>query len=250
MKDVDKNLFMETLRSAAQAAAASEKPIAKEEIAAYFKDMDLSDEQQELVYQYLQKPLENHTESAGIQENCDIETAEVELPKTVFFQMYLEDIRSVQVCTPQEEEAWYQRLAAGEDTAVQQLSGQWLARVLQLARKLAPSTEELADVVQEGNMGIFLTLSALLGAGRQMDYEMYQKTLEDAAKEAMEAYLLDTQTAEDMQQSILAKAALVHEAQAHLAEEFQRVPTMEELSQYTKLTVEELEDILAMSKEK
>ena len=250
MNGIDKGMFMETLRSVAEIAKASELPLSKEEIAGYFKDMDLSDEQQELVYQYLLRPQEDEQQAdgAGMQET-DAD-AEVELPKTVFFQMYLEDLRGVKPCTQKEEEALYGRLAAGEEAVLRKLLDQWLPRVLQLAQTQAPSTEELADVIQEGNMGVFLALSGLLGSGTKMDYAAYKETLLDAAKEAMEAYLLDTAAAVDMQQSVLAKASLVHEAQKFLAEEFQRMPTMAELSQYTKLPEEELGDILAMSKEK
>lgn len=50
----------------------------------------------------------------------------------------------------------------------------------------------------------------------------------------------------DMDQSLLAKAALVYEAQKYLAEQMQRMPSTEELSQYTKITVSEMEDILTI----
>ncbi len=53
---VDKALFMETLRSVQELAKASPEPMAREEIQGYFKDMELTEEQQELVYQFFQKP--------------------------------------------------------------------------------------------------------------------------------------------------------------------------------------------------
>ena len=42
---------------------------------------------------------------------------------------------------------------------------------------------------------------------------------------------------------------MVHEAKKFLAQELQRMPAIEELSQYTKISVEELEDLLALSKD-
>lgn len=52
---VDKALFMETLRSVQELAKASPEPMAREEIQGYFKDMELTEEQQELVYQFLDR---------------------------------------------------------------------------------------------------------------------------------------------------------------------------------------------------
>ncbi len=53
-----------------------------------------------------------------------------------------------------------------------------------------------------------------------------------------------------MDQSLLAKAALVYEAQKYLAEQLQRLPSAAELSQYTKIAEEELKDLLSMLEEK
>ena len=50
--------FMETLRSVAQIAKVSGGTIQREDIKTYFKDMNLTEEQEELVYQYLLNPPE------------------------------------------------------------------------------------------------------------------------------------------------------------------------------------------------
>lgn len=49
---VDKTLFMETLRSVQEIAKASPEPMSREEIQEYFKDMELSSQQQEMIYQF------------------------------------------------------------------------------------------------------------------------------------------------------------------------------------------------------
>ena len=65
---VDKITFMETLHSVQEIAKASAVPLTKEEITSYFQDMDLSKEQQEMIYQFLQMPQEEtngETEQQG-----------------------------------------------------------------------------------------------------------------------------------------------------------------------------------------
>ncbi len=243
---VDQNTFMETLRSVAEIARNADTPLTKEETAGYFKDMDLSSEQQEQIYQYLHQQQE-HTDSREPQSMEKDGITEAELPGSMVFQMYRRDLQKIKTYTPEEENALYQQLAAGDGSAVGKLSGQWMSRVLRLAKKHASSARELADVIQEGNIGVFQALNSLLGSGIQADYK---QLLTEAAEEAMAAYLLDTASVQDMEQSVLAKASLVYRAQRFLAEEFQRLPTTAELSQYTRLTEDELEDILALSIDK
>lgn len=53
---VDKITFLETLHSVQEIVKASPEPLTKEEIRGYFQDMELSKEQQEMVYQFLLTP--------------------------------------------------------------------------------------------------------------------------------------------------------------------------------------------------
>jgi len=53
---LDRNKFMETLRSVSEIARVSQKPLSKEEIENYFSHMELTKEQKEMVFQYLQNP--------------------------------------------------------------------------------------------------------------------------------------------------------------------------------------------------
>ncbi len=274
----DRDSFIEMLRFLSENAKNSEKPLSKSEIAVYLKDMKLSDEQQELIYQYLRNfsgkaDIENFAEEGcnadRITDRKDFDTAdksewkyqniiklaedkkksgpETKFPESVFFQLYLKNLQKITPCTEQEEERLYGQLIKGEKTAVQRLSEQWMLHTFELAKKYAMHAEHLEDVFQEGNMAVFLTLNNMLGSGIQTDF---RKMLKRAAEDAMQAYEADTAAAEKMDQSLLAKAALVYEAQKILAESLQRMPSLSELSQYTKLPETELEDILSILKEK
>ena len=46
---VDRITFMETLRSVQEIANLSQKPMSRKEIQSYFRDMELSGEQQEMI---------------------------------------------------------------------------------------------------------------------------------------------------------------------------------------------------------
>ena len=226
------------------------------EIADYFKEMKLSLQQQEMVYQYFEQLREENGNqsfempiSIEKEENVKDQREKVKLPETGFFRFYLEDIKKRKRYTKEEEETLYQRLVAGDTTVIQTLSEQWMHKVLQIAQNQVRivETKDVADVIQEGNMAVFLSLQQLAGSGKMTDFN---QELTSAAKYAMEQYLRKTAAEEEMDQSILAKAVLVYEARKFMTEKLQRIPTVAELSQYTKMSETELEDILCILEEK
>ena len=79
---IDKNLFLETLHEVAEIAATSGEKIKPEEVHKYFEGMELSPEQEKMVYEYLNLPPEAKqapvTEEEEVTEDAeDIETVEV-----------------------------------------------------------------------------------------------------------------------------------------------------------------------------
>ena len=58
---LDRNSFMETLRAVAELCRTSTEPLSKEEILKHFDDIELTEEQVEMIYQYLQLPPEAQT---------------------------------------------------------------------------------------------------------------------------------------------------------------------------------------------
>ena len=65
---IDKNLFLETLHEVAEIAATSSEKIKPEEVHRYFEGMELSEEQEKMVYEYLNLPPEA---KAARQPECD-----------------------------------------------------------------------------------------------------------------------------------------------------------------------------------
>lgn len=256
MSDGREHNFIDTLHSVQEIMKTSEAGLSKEEIAAYFEGMELSRQQQETIYQYLQGTQKKRDREISEKSESGIEAAEeqdtedeVKLPDTAFFRFYLEDLQQISQSTQEERKRLYKRLMAGDESSVQELARQWMHKVLQIAKKQmkAADPREFADIIQEGNMGVFLALQQMLGSGGRIDCE---KELNKAARTAMEEYMQKTTANSDMDQSLVAKAALVYEAQKFLAKQLQRLPTAAELSQYTKLPETELEDILSILEKK
>ena len=254
---VDQNTFTETIREVAEIIRTSAEPMSREEILGYFKDMELNTEQENMVLEFLltphEEPEEEETEESKVDEAAEKEEEEAEaedaqtgkndepediLPDSPMFQMYLEELKDLPEYSEKEQIAMYQALLAGDESMVRKISDSWMKNVLTMAKNLALSSEGFEDVVQEGNMALFLKLSDLCGSKEKCE----------AIEEAMKASIREMAGEDDSENAILGKVSLVNEAKNYLAKEKGSEPSMQEVGEYTKMSQEELADIFELIK--
>ncbi len=264
---VDKITFMETLRFVQEIAKTSAEPMSKEEIQSYFQDMELSKEQQEMIYQYLQTHGEDDRKEKHKEQKEQRQAAGTGVEKkssySAHFRMYLKEISAVPRLDKDQERSLYERLLKGEEAAIADLSGQWLKRVIELAENYIAPRAFLEDLVQEGNMSLLLCLRQLLGEGAK--YGMagsgqgtlgedqrtkLEQRLEASVIDGLESYRRELEGERDSENAILAKVNLVYEARKALAEENGTDPTLQELCEYTMIPPEEIADLLALHETK
>ena len=286
---VDKNTFMETVRSVREIARTSPDPMDRAEMMSYFTEMDLSPEQEEMVYQFLMMPAEEQGEPdqsgetddaeswEGPDQNADQEDAETaeangepaeSADSSTHFQMYLDEVNEITELEDETEERLYRGLLSGDDSVIPAISTQWLKRIVAIAEGYRDRGCLMDDLVQEGNMGLLMELHAIAkkAAGQTgqpekpgqpgkpesagQQAESIREQLQEAVKAAIEQYLGDESGAEQQNETILGKVSLVHAAQKFLTEEKGEKPSLQELAAYTRIPVEEITDILALVKKK
>ena len=182
---LDRNTFMETLRAVAEVCRTSTDPLSKEEILNYFEGMELTEEHVEMIYQYLQLPPEVQTgEPEPEEEEAQIVEEEPE-EENIYFKMYLDDLEQIEEMSDDEMQKAYEKLLAGDADVIGTICESWLGSIAQMAIPYATQGANLQDVIQEGNMGLLLKLSELVGAG---DVPGVNAILEGAVSAAMIAY--------------------------------------------------------------
>ena len=183
---LDRNAFMETLRSVAEIRRTSTEPLSKEEILKYFEDMELTEEQTEMVYQYLLLPPEVQTAEPEPEEEEEPQQI-VEEPEeeNIYFKMYLEELEQIEEMSEEEMQAAYKKLLAGDTSVIEAISESWLRSIAEMAIPYAAQGANLQDAIQEGNMGLLLKLYDLAGAG---EVAAVDAILEGAVSAAMIAY--------------------------------------------------------------
>ena len=192
---LDRNAFMETLRAVAEVTRTAQDGLSKEEILKYFEGMELSEEHVEMIYQYLQLPPEVQTgEPETEEEEEPVIVEEESQEQNVYFQMYLDDLAQIDEMSEDEMQEAYKNLLAGDASVVGEICESWLGSIAQMAIPYAEQGAILEDVIQEGNMGLLLKLSELVGAGEVPGIDAI---LEGAVSAAMIAY-----TEENMEASV------------------------------------------------
>ena len=256
---LDQSTFTETVREVAEIIRTSATPPSKEEILRYFKDMELNEQQENMVLEFLLTPHEEEeTEEESDQEETDWEETSSEeeqsdkkegnekeesnLPDSKVFRMYVEELESLPVYSESRLEEMYEKLLAGDEAVIVPLSERWMRQVLEIAKNLAVTSEGFEDVVQEGNMALFLRLTELCGAGEGE----VAASLTEAVEAAMKASLVELEGEDEEEKAVVGKVALVNEAKKYLATEQGREATVKELSDYTSLPEEELTDLLLL----
>lgn len=237
---LDRNIFMETLRDVSEIIRTSAKPMSKEEILSYFKDMDLLEEQKEMVFNYLLTPHEEESVEEPEQGEVIEETVEA-LPESKVFQMYLEDIEGLKVYSEDAVRMEYVKLLSGDEKAVEVISSAWLKRIVEMAKKYFNKAVNTEDVIQEGNMALFIRLKELCNSKTAVDVEadLYEKVTE-----AMKSYISTVTGEEDCEETIAGKANLIKEAIRYLTELNGSTPDIKAIAEFTHLDEEELSDIM------
>ena len=234
---LDQSVFTETIHEVAEIIRTSATPLSKEEILSYFKEMELNEQQENMVLEFLLTPHEEEEAEEETEENEGGEQEAADWQETSDASVLAQNDPD------KKEEEMYQKLLAGDESVINPISDSWMIKVLETARKLAVTSEGFEDVIQEGNMALFLKLTELCGCEEKTDVEA---ELQGAVETAMKSSILAEEGEDEDEKAMVGKLALVNEAKKYLAEENGREATVQELAAYTQLTEEELSDILLL----
>ena len=277
---LDQNTFMETVREVSEIMRTASEPLSREEILGYFAAMELNETQKEMVLEYLLKPERDAVSQKGTvdsdaseeeiidedlleEEEGTLESEETsetlesgrrveespkkgsqasELPDSPVFRMYLEEVGGISLCTPEELQKLYGQLLEGDDGVIGRISENWMHRILGQVKRLSVSAEDFSDVVQEGNMALFMKLSELCGSNTAPTY--VEAMLDRAVEAAMKGYIDEVTGEDDVENAVVGKVTLVNEARKYLMEQNGQEPSICELAKYTKMSASELRDML------
>ena len=130
-----------------------------------------------------------------------------------------------------------------------------LPSVVEMAKNYEKRKVSIDDLIAEGNVGLVAGIEKLYQ--NKEDYfkdtiinkKKFFEDLNSEIQQAIENFIDETTESKDWEDAILAKTNLLNEAAKYMTEEIGRVPTIDELSEYTKISREEINNLRGLSED-
>ena len=170
MEDITQK-FLERLKELVALGKKKKSILEIQEINDFFRDMDLSTEQMEKVFEYLEA---NNIDVLRInsdddddvdldaimsdEEDVDVENIDLSVPDGVSVEdpvrMYLKEIGKVPLLSAEREIELAQRMEEGDEEAKKELAEANLRLVVSIAKRYVGRGMLFLDLIQEGNLGL------------------------------------------------------------------------------------------------
>ena len=251
----------EALEALLDLAAASDGALTRDQVRDACKDIGLNEEQFDLICAYLEskkvkiqdfatpkKSLElfedaDEADEAGVDEAGDGsgQRAAKNGRESAYYQMYLEELKSLRVYREEEEEALVEAMLSGDQEAKERLIEGNLARVIRMSEEYLDQGVLAADLVQEGNMALVMAMETY---DRQKNFRLH---LLEEIEAAMVEAIREQTGADDVGRHLAQDANALMKATEELAEELEREATAEELAAYLHISQDKVEALVKMS---
>ena len=249
--------FEKKLKELVKVAGRKKNVLEYNEIYDYFKDMNLTAEQYDLILEYLEKagvdvlqtaeeeePLLLPEEEEGEEEELDLTVPEgVSTDDPV--RMYLKEIGQIPLLTAEEELELAKRMSEGDENAKEKLAEANLRLVVSIAKRYAGRGMQLLDLIQEGNLG-------LIKAVDKFDYQKGYKFSTYATwwiRQAITRAIADQARTIRIPVHMVETINRVIRTSRQLLQDLGREPKPEEIAQKLSMPVEKVREILKISQE-
>ena len=230
-------LFAKTLEQVKKKAKEQGNCIEKEQVEEAFLALSLSEEQLELVFDYLEK----HKIGIGAPVDPDNYLSEEEVN---YLEEYKKELALLESFSDGEIEAITLSAMAGESDAQKKLIGIYLPYVIEIAKLYTGQGVFLEDLIGEGNVALTIGVTMLGCLEHAKEAEgMLGKMIMDA----MENCISENMAQADKDKKALEKVNKVAKQAKELSEELHRKVTAKELSDETGIPLKAVLDAMRLS---
>ena len=242
----ERYIFREMLSEIKELADQKGNVLTLDEVKEFFKNAHLTDEQLNMVCVYLigEKIRVEGYEGPEKQEQTPEKEEAGAMEESDCLELYQAELEEIKGLSEEEELKCFQLASAGDPAAKSRLTEHYLKTVYDLSKTFAFGSVPRSDLIQEGNVALVLALEELEFSGKLEDYQNF---LYEKIREAMEDALSEGQDLKDMGDKVAQKVNHLSEVVHNLEEDLEHKVSVDELSAYLDMPVEEIRDILRMA---
>ena len=242
--------FRESLSALLSLADASDGALTRDEIRGCFPEFELTDEQWELIYQYLefnQIRIEDHEMDLSYagrfvsEEDRQAKEAR-EVPESQYLSWYREEMTAAAALSEAEERELFSRCVAGDEDARNRIVEGRLSKAAELAGGYRGRGLSEADLIQEANLAMVMALMEYEGG-----YEGLDEYLAEQMQEAIRLALEETSGSDEIGSYLAGQANSLLQISTEMAQDLGREPSLSELSERLKLPEDTIRELMKMS---
>lgn len=237
MAELSEIRFARILEQVRKQAKEQNNCISEAQVQEAFAELSLSDEQLELVFDYLKK------HKVGIGEPVDLDDYLTE-SEMDYLEAYRKELLLLENVSEGEKEAIILSAMAGEAAAQERLIRIFLPKVADVARLYTGQGVLLEDLIGEGNVALTIGVTML---GALEHAKEAEGMLMHMVMDAMEEYIQENMKESEKDRKVAEKVNKVADKAKELARELHRKVTIKELSEETGMSERYIEDAMRMS---
>ncbi len=259
---MDPERFREKLQQILNLALENDGKISTAQIQDFFRGEPLTEEQMKLVYDFvLSKKIivDGYTKESGETEENGANQTEIPWSpeEQRWLETYMEDVDAIR---PEKEGEWIQLLRglAEQDTgSSRRLTELLLPAVVELAKSMYTEGVHLADIVQEGSLGLVLAVEELqaepllaqFGSEEDRLREAVHRSIRKSVRENILAMLEEQTDVHVRDRKFVEKVEDLKEGVSTLKEEYGRKVYLDEVADFMSISEEEAMNILHLAGE-
>ncbi len=166
------------------------------------------------------------------------------------FKLYKEEISRIEAVDEETKLNLFKMLLDGRTESFERLSLIYLETIVNIADDYKTKDTLVEDIVAEGNLAlieafgnIMTETEAYMLENGVADITMIDNFIEASIRKAIETMLYSQSVKKEQDNSLVGKINLIHSAREYMAEEYGRMPTIKELSEYTGVSQKEINDM-------
>jgi len=157
-----------------------------------------------------------------------------------YYEQYLEELKCIEDISKNEQEELLSLFINGNNEVLAKLIESKLKTVLEIAKSYESLGISIGDLVQEGNM--VLTMAVMEYNGGNFDTYIDEK-INEALKDMIDEQRHETEKTEEF----IAKVNVLQKVTEILAKELDREPSVDELADKMKMSVDEINELIGIS---
>lgn len=232
--------FIKKLRGLLELAQAQGSQITIDEVKNYFSAEALTEEQTELVFDYL---LTQKVVVKGYIKMEPINQNEFTAEEKAYLAEYEKDLSAIRDADSEEKRDLFQKAADGDEIAKKRLAEVYLKEVVEIVKQMYKPQIFLGDLIQEGNLGLVLGIELI------SDVENAHDVIVTQIRQSIQMLIEEQTELESRDKKMVEKVNMLDEAITELTEEMGRKISIDELAIFTGMEVEEIEDVMKLTGE-